>query len=59
MPDAIIAELKKVEPVLEEAVVKLVDGRTFSCWGWSVRISRTKTSPAPPKSEVPPPAESI
>jgi hypothetical protein len=41
-------EAKKVE----ETLVQTVDGRTFGCWGWSVRIFRT------PKSQTPPtPAE--
>lgn len=42
-------ETKKVE----ELAVQTVNGRTFGCWGWSVRIYRT------PKSQIPPtPAES-
>ena len=45
-----IQELKKVEPIVEQAIVQAVDGRTFGCWGWSVRIYRNPTPPTPPKS---------
>ena len=47
----VIEEAKKIEPVIEEAVVQAVDGRTFSCWGWSLRISRIPKPHTPPKSE--------
>ena len=47
----VIAELKKLEPTLEKGLVEVVDGRMFSCWGWTVRISRTPKTPTPPKPE--------
>jgi hypothetical protein len=49
----VIAELKKLEPTLEKGLVEVVDGRVFSCWGWTVRISRNPKTPTPPKSEEP------
>jgi len=49
-----LAELKKLEPTLEKALVEVVDGRMFSCWGWTVRISRNPKTPSPPK-----PVESV
>jgi len=50
----IVDEVKKIQPIVEERLVQAVDGRTFSCWGWSVRISRTPKLPTPPKSEETP-----
>lgn len=44
-------ELKKVMQTAETAIVREVEGRTFGCWGWSVRIFRTPKPLAPPKSE--------
>ena len=43
-----IEEIKKLEPEVKEAIAKVVDGRTFGCWGWSVRIYRTPKSQTPP-----------
>ena len=47
----VVEELKKVEPILEEKVAQIVEGRTFGCWGWSVRIYRTPKLPTPPTQE--------
>lgn len=49
-----IDELKKVQPILEETLVQVVDGREFQCWGWKVRISRTPKLQTPPKSQESP-----
>jgi len=54
-----VEELKKVEPILEDVAVRIVDGRAFSCWGWTVHIARTKTVPVPPKPEDAQKVESI
>jgi hypothetical protein len=49
-----IEELTKVITIAESAVVREVDGRTFGCWGWSVRIYRTPKSQPLPKTEETP-----
>lgn len=49
-----VEELKKVEAIAEDALVKAVDGREFHCWGWKVRISRIPKTQTPPKSEEKP-----
>jgi hypothetical protein len=54
----VIAELKKLEPTLEKGLVEVVDGRVFSCWGWTVHISRNPKTPTPPKPEEPATSES-
>ena len=54
-----IEELKKVEKVVEEAVVAQVNGKEFSCWGWTVRITRLPKSLPPAKPEATPKSESI
>lgn len=50
----IVEELKKIEPEVKEALAHAVDGKTFSCWGWSLRISRIPKALTPPKSEETP-----
>jgi len=40
-----IEELKKVETLL----VKEVNGKIFTCWGWSLRIYRNPSTPTPAK----------
>lgn len=40
---------KKIEPIVEAAFAEVVSGKTFSCWGWSVRIDRCPSVPTPPK----------
>lgn len=54
----VLSELKKLEPTLEKGLVEVVDGRVFSCWGWTVRISRNPKTPTPPKPEEPATSES-
>jgi hypothetical protein len=41
----VIEELKKAETL----VVTEVDGKVFTCWGWSVRIYRNPSTHTPPK----------
>jgi hypothetical protein len=40
-----VEELKKAETL----VVTEVDGKVFTCWGWSVRIYRNPSTHTPPK----------
>ena len=46
-----IEELKKVEKVVEAAIVAEVNGKECSCWGWTVRITRAPKTPLPAKPE--------
>jgi len=46
----VIDELKKLETSLDKALVEVADGRTYSCLGWTLRISRDPKVPSPPKS---------
>jgi hypothetical protein len=45
----VVDELKKLETSLEKALVEVADGRTYSCFGWTLRISRDPKVPSPPK----------
>lgn len=47
----VIEDAKKALPIVEEKIAQAVEGRTFGCWGWSVRIYRTPKSQTPPTPE--------
>lgn len=47
----VVDELEKKAIEELKKGVEQIDGRTFGCWGWSVRIYRNPKSLTPPKTE--------
>lgn len=45
----IVEEVKKIEPIVEAAFAEVVSGKTYSCWGWNIRIDRCPSAQTPPK----------